>query len=334
MEPLDTNTIIKALYSCGIKKPVSIHRLTQRAHAKGSISTIKRKVKDLDNGIDIEEPNNANKGRHHILTEENKMEIEELLDEDPLLNSVQIVAQANLNCTPRTVRNFLHEQGYVWKPVKSKFQLDPIYFPARANFAKNHLEDTWEDTVFLDESTFRLNTSATYCYQKKGKKVIHEKPKYCQKVNVCAAISFQGPTMLFTFKENLDAELLKNILIDSILPDCRTMHGRRFRLAWDQDSKHTSLLVKNFLNSRHVSRLEDWPPLSPDINPIEQIWAILKQALKAYKPKPTTPDELEEVLLYLWQENISQQLCKSIISTMPDRMKKLKKCKGRRIEDE
>ena len=81
----------------------------------------------------------------------------------------------------------------------------------------------------------------------------------------------------------MDAELFKKILIDSILPDCRALCGRGYKIAWDQDSKHTSSVVKSFLNSRHVTRLEGFPPSSPDINPIEQIWGILKQALKAYR---------------------------------------------------
>jgi len=63
------------------------------------------------------------------------------------------------------------------------------------------------------------------------------------------------------------------------------------------------------------------------------VWAILKQALKSYEPKPTTSKELAVVLQELWQEKISKELCIGIISTMPDRMTKLKRSKGGRIED-
>ena len=70
---------------------------------------------DLNDEIDIEIPNNSNNGRPHKLTEENKMEIEDMLDQDPYLNSAQIVSQAHLSCAPRTVRNYLKEEGYEWQ---------------------------------------------------------------------------------------------------------------------------------------------------------------------------------------------------------------------------
>jgi len=333
MENNKREQAVKLLFSCGIKKPETIHRLTERGHIKGSLRTVQRDVHDLNEGIDIEKHDTSKMGRPHKLTEETKMEIEEMLEEDPYLNSVQIVHKANLDCNPRTVRNFLQEEGYKWRPVKSSFLLDPKHFPARFKFAKTHMQNSWLDTLFLDEATFRLNSSCSYCYQKEGQKVAYSKPKYCSKVNACAAISVHGPTRLFTFRENMDAELFKKILIDSILPDCRALCGRGYKIAWDQDSKHTSSVVKTFLNSRHVNRLEDFPPSSPDINPIEQIWGILKQALKAYRPQPTKVEGLEIILHQLWKEKISRDLCRSIILTMPDRMIKLSKCKGRKIEE-
>jgi len=333
MENNKREQAVKLFFSCGIKKPETIHRLTVRGHIKGSLRTVQRDVHDLNEGIDIEKHDTSNMGRPSKLTEETKMEIEDMLEEDPYLNSVQIVHKANLDCTPRTVRNFLKDQGYKWRPVKSTFLLEPKHFPARAKFAKTHMKDHWLDTLFLDEATFRLHSSFSSCYQKEGQKVAFSKPKYSSKINVCAAISVNGPTRLFTFSENMDAALFKKILIDSILPDCRALCGRGYKIAWDQDSKHTSSLVKTFLNSRHVTRLEDFPPSSPDINPIEQIWGILKQALKAYRPQPTKVEELEEILQQLWEDKVSQDLCRSIILTMPDRMIKLNQCKGRKIED-
>jgi len=85
---------------------------------------VERKVTDLNNGIDIEIANNANKGRPHKLTQEDQMEIEGMLKEDLYLNSVHIVNQGGLDCDPRTVRNYLREQGYIWKSVKPTFMLD------------------------------------------------------------------------------------------------------------------------------------------------------------------------------------------------------------------
>jgi len=193
------------------------------------------------------------------------------------------------------------------------------------------LNDDWSQTVFIDESTFRLHSSVSYCYQKEDNRITQPKPKYCSKINACAGISVQGPTRLFLFSENLDAKLYKEILMDFILPDCRAMYQRNFRLAQDNDSKHTSNEVKNLLEFRHVSLIGDWPSCSPDLNPIENIWGILKKKLASVKPKPLTLEELEQTLHDLWQEKITQELCINCINSMPNRMKTLIEMRGNRI---
>ena len=44
----------------------------------------------------------------------------------------------------------------------------------------------------------------------------------------------------------------------------------------------------------------DHPPYSPDLNPIENIWGILKQELR-YFDKSNSSDELFEQLIGIWR---------------------------------
>ncbi|KAG0866023.1 hypothetical protein G6F15_012772 [Rhizopus arrhizus] len=80
----------------------------------------------------------------------------------------------------------------------------------------------------------------------------------------------------------------------------------------DNDPKHTSKLVKEWIDQQPFEALE-WPPQSPDLNPIEHMWAHLKRELfHSYEAPPSSMHELWERIGQTWYA-ISKEECQKYI---------------------
>lgn len=70
----------------------------------------------------------------------------------------------------------------------------------------------------------------------------------------------------------------------------------------------------------------EWPGNSPDLNPIENLWAIVKKQVAEKKPKNKT--DLDNIIMDTWHNDISEELLQTLVTSMPRRIKAVIKAKG------
>ena len=92
---------------------------------------------------------------------------------------------------------------------------------------------------------------------------------------------------------------------------------------------HRSLSTRNYLDGRKICVLSDWPPQSPDLNPIENLWSILKEKIDMLNP--TNSDELWNYTKQQWNLLDSDVIVK-LYDSMPRRIKTALKCKGQQLK--
>ncbi len=96
----------------------------------------------------------------------------------------------------------------------------------------------------------------------------------------------------------MNAEKYIEVLREQLLPEFAASEDD---MTFMQDNApcHTARVVKAFLQENHVPLLE-WPPQSPDLNPIETVWAFIQQKLSGYPTAPSGRQELIDRVLHGW----------------------------------
>ena len=88
---------------------------------------------------------------------------------------------------------------------------------------------------------------------------------------------------------------------------------------------HRSKIVTQFLKSKKIQIL-DWPGNSPDLNPIENLWTVLKD--KVFEKQPASAKELVDAIKPVWVHEFSAEYCRSLVESMPKRLESIIKAKG------
>ena len=97
-----------------------------------------------------------------------------------------------------------------------------------------------------------------------------------------------------------------------------------FVLQQDNASPHVSALSRHFFDREKVEVL-DRPAQSPDLNPVENLWAIIE---KKFAPqKRTSSADWKERVAVVW-EDIDQELVVELVRSMPNRIAACIKKKG------
>lgn len=101
----------------------------------------------------------------------------------------------------------------------------------------------------------------------------------------------------------------------------------------DNAPTHTAHIVRRALDEMGIETM-DWPPVSPDLNPIENLWALLKAKIYELRPdlrhmnnNNTTKEILIATAQQAWQE-IDIRHLQHLSETMPNRVEAIIEARG------
>ncbi len=185
--------------------------------------------------------------------------------------------------------------------------------------------------LFSDESKFCISfgNQGPRVWRKSGEAqnpcCLKSGVKFPQSVMIWAAMSSAGVVPLCFLKSTVNAAIYQENLGHFMLPSADKLYGDAdFIFQEDLAPAHTAKGTKSWFNDHGVTVL-DWPAISPDLNPIENLWGIVKRKMR--DARPNNADDLKAAIKETWA-SIPPQQCHKLITSMPRRIEAVIKAKG------
>lgn len=238
----------------------------------------------------------------------------------------------NIDVTSRTIRNRLKEANLIARSSRKVPMLPITNIKNRLSFATINMDRPhWKNVLWSDETKINLFSSDGKTYVRRPINMGYD-PKYTKKtfkngggsIMLWGCFSSYGVGPIYMIEGKMCAPDYLNILRTTMLPFAKEEMPLKWEFMQDNDPKHSSKLIKNWFRDNWVNVM-DWPSQSPDFNPIEDLWGILKKRIGDFRPKNKTE---------MWEKikdecySISGETCENLVNSMKRRCKEVIRQKG------
>jgi transposase/DNA-binding transcriptional MerR regulator len=235
-----------------------------------------------------------------------------------------------------TIQRFLNYNGFVLRKLQKKTGISGANVQKRKDWCRIMNEkpaEFWDTVIWSDETTVKQAPKGkeifVYVHQSTKKEDLPINSQLHSggfSVMFWGCFSKKGLGPLVALDGTMNSEKYVQLLEDVLLPELIAAGGP---MVFMQDNApcHKSKLVMDFFNTSGVDVL-DWPAQSPDMNPIENLWAIIKARRQKKYGFPLNREELIYQIFDIW-DNIEPELVSKLADSANKRVSEVLKLNGR-----
>lgn len=229
-----------------------------------------------------------------------------------------------------TCKRILRKYGLFGRIAARKPYLNQVQIRKRLRWAKNYISwnaNQWGNVIFTDECRFELFGKRRQYVRRDIKNRYRNELtlKTCKfggkSLMVWGAIKYDGSRSLIRCDSTLNSIEYQKVLENGLLP----IYNPTDILIQDNAPCHRSASTLEFLGCSGICYVEDWPPQSPDLNIIENLWADVKR--NVHKRCPKTLEDLWKFFVEEWEAYPTEKI-QRLYQSIPQRLKAVKTCKG------
>lgn len=205
--------------------------------------------------------------------------IKGLLIKNPFMtiNKIQNTIMKELKIKISKTGTYIHmrKSGFSFKKVTKKLYNKKETINNEINkFKKIVRSINVKDIICVDESGIKSNMGHEYGWSKKGERIIKNIKVNPKKFNLIMAISKEKIISNKIYEKNINETIFYEYLKEELLPKIKNKYMLMDNVMFHKTNKIKKLIVES------GNKILFIPPYSPDFNPIEHVFHILKNKIR------------------------------------------------------